>query len=244
MGEAMTMLSLYLRHASKPDRLLMVEDLEAEGYSRPYAHVLLHRLLKEGAAERLGPGQVRLLKPGGKSMPQTPQEPWKLSLRKHFKTKETGFSVLPRRYSGPKPDEVVVPPTKLHDAGDYLRAHYPWLRVVEDRFVAGDKTVCLYPGRVRGDHASVEEALLHVYRHAPRDQFVLALQAVLMKTTHLHWRAWRDAKEWPELAGVFEALNARLGRTEFPRFRDAELPDLSYSQLDTLAQVFSARGTR
>ena len=62
-----------------------------------------------------------------------------------------------------------------------------------------------------------------------------------MKGTHLNWRAWRDAKEWPELAGVFQALNKRLEKPVFPQFQKTGLPDLSYAQLDTLAQVFTAR---
>ncbi len=240
--KAMSTLEIYLRHAADPGRVLTADTLEAEGYSRSYAHVLLHRLASEGAAERLGPGRVRLVRPGAKLNVMPGLEPWKKSLNKRFKTKATGFSVLPRRYSGPRPEEFLVPPSKLHAATKYLRGHYPALQVVEAKFVAGDQTVCLYPARVRGKQASVEEALLHVYRHAPREQFVLALQAVLMKRTHLNWRAWRDAKEWPELAGVFQALNKRLEKPVFPQFQKTALPDLSYAQLDTLAQVFTARG--
>jgi hypothetical protein len=186
---------------------------------------------------------VRLVKPGAKGSNMKELEPWKRSLSKQFKTKATGFSVLPRRYSGPRPDEFLVPPSKLRDATQYLRARFPALHVVEAKFEAGDKTVCLYPARVRGKKASVEEALLHVYRNAPRDHFVLALQAVLMTQKTLNWRVWRDAKEWPELAGVFEALNKRLNKAVFPHFQKTELPDLSYAQLDTLAQAFTARGT-
>ncbi len=168
--------------------------------------------------------------------------PWKKSLNKKFKTKATGFSVLPRRYSGPRPEEFLVPPTKLRAAHEYLASHYPRLQVVENQFKAADETVCLYPAKVRGAKASTEEALLHVYRHASRDQFVLALQAVLMKDSHLNWRVWRDQKEWPELAGIFEALNERMAKPAFPHFQKADLPDLTYNQLDSLAQAFTARG--
>ncbi len=74
-------------------------------------------------------------------------------------------------------------------------------------------------------------------------QHTLALQALLMVNPKLHWSRLRTQKEWPELAGVFVAVNAQAGHKVFPAFRTAEPPDLTYNQLGTVAQAFTARGT-
>lgn len=111
-----------------------------------------------------------------------------------------------------------------------------------DAYEADDDAVCLYHGRVREQQARLEEALVHVYRHAPRDTFALALQAVLQDTTELDWSWLRRRDEWPELACIFVILTSMAGRDVFPRFRKTEPPRLSYDALETVAQPLVARG--
>lgn len=226
--------------------MLSADDLEDRGYSRAYAHVLLHRLREDGAAVKAGPGRVRLLRPGEAPPggPRKAEPPWKRTLTRRFKAKATGFSVLPKRYKASRPEEFVLPPGQVAPAARMLRRNYPDLRVHEDRFRSEQNAVCLYRGRVRGEKARLEEALVHVYRHAPRQDFALALQAVLMNRDELDWGWLRRQPEWPELAGVFVAVNDLAGRKVFPAFRTAEPPDLSYAQLGTVAQPFTARGGR
>lgn len=135
-----------------------------------------------------------------------------------------------------------MPPGKAHAVASSVARHHPERRVVLDAYEASDRAVCLYRGRVRGREARLEEALLHVYRHAPGADFALALQAVLHHTASLDWRWLRRQPEWPELAGVFAALNGIAGRAVFPRFRSAAPPRLSYDALETAAQPLVARG--
>lgn len=161
---------------------------------------------------------------------------------RRFKAKPTGFSVLPKRYKVPQPEEFLLPPSQVERAAHLLERNFPQLRVRTNEFLSGEHVVCLYAARVRGAEASLDEALLHVYRHAPRDDFALALQALLMDRTALNWDWLRRQPEWPELAGVFVAVNEQAGRKVFPEFRSAAPPDLSYLQLETVGQPFTARG--
>lgn len=238
----MSLLEVYRSHLAKPGRILSVDALEKEGYSRDYARVMLHRLRMQGAAVAAGPNQVKLLRPGEKA--PTGSQDWSLSFAKHFKAKRTGFSVLPKRYLVSKPLEFVVPPSKVVKATQSLHKEHPELTVSVGQFRPGKDTVCLYPGRVRGAEASLEEALLHVYRHASREDFAVALQAVLMQSTKLNWNRLRDKPEWRELAGVFVYVNEQAGHKVFPSFRTADPPDLTYTQLATVAQAFTARGIK
>ncbi len=240
----MTLLAVYRDHLGLPGRLLTVEQLESEGFTRDYARVLLHRLCKQGAAMPAGASRVRLLAPGQHTPGLAPSDSWKRVLAQRFGAKQTGFSVLPKRYPVPRPDEFLVPRSKLAAAVEMLHLKYPKLKVSVDKYQSGKDTVCLYPARVRGQTATPEEALMHVYRHAPREDFTLALQALLMVNPKLHWSRLRTQKEWPELAGVFVAVNAQAGHKVFPAFRTAEPPDLTYNQLGTVAQAFTARGTK
>lgn len=219
---------------------LSVDQLVEEGHSPGHAHVILHRLKRDGAAVAAGPGRVRLLPPGEQERGPPREPPWMGTL-KGFTCKRTGFGVLPRRYGVARPQELVLPPGKVAAAADLLRRSHPGLRVSEA--YDADADVCLHGGRVRGRQATVEEALVHVYRHAPRSDFALALQAVLMTRTGLNWDWLRRRPEWPELAGVFVAVNEQAGRSVFPVFRCAEAPDLSYHDLGTVAQPFTARGS-
>lgn len=122
-----------------------------------------------------------------------------------------------------------------------LRDTHPDLRVYVNEYHAED-AVCLYGGRVRGRKAATEEALLHVYRNAPRQDFALALQSVLMDDSDLNWDQLRRQPEWDELAAVFVAVNDRVDPPPFPAFQTDEAPDLSLDELDTVAQAFNARG--
>lgn len=233
-------LEVYREFVSTPDRQVSVRDLEKRGLSRGHARVMLSRLRKEGAAESVAPGRVRLLAPG-EAKPKQPHEGPLVRELARRGAKPTGFSVLPRRYPGPRPEEFLVRPGGASSVADYVRRRHPGLRVRVGSYEPGERTVCLYPARVRGDKATVEEALVHVFRHAPRAEFALALQTVLQETTDLNWRWLQTQPEWPELAGVFVAINDLAGRRVFPEFRNAEPPSLSYDELETAAQPVVAR---
>lgn len=239
------MLELYREFGSRPERTLSLADLEARGYSRNNAHVILSRFRSSGLAESTGPGLIRLLLPGEAQRvadrEAQPRDPLVQQLQR-MGAKATGFSVLPRRYPGPRPLEFILPTGKIPKIQAYLAEHHPERRVLVDAYEADDDAVCLYPGRVREEEARLEEALVHVYRHAPSETFALALQAVLQETTDLDWPWLRRRDEWPELAGIFVTLNRMAGRDVFPRFRRTEPPHLSYDALETIAQPLVARG--
>lgn len=236
------MLELYREFGAHPERMLSVEDLEARGYSRNNAHAILSRFRSSGLAESKGPGQIRLLLPGEAQRQEGDRDPLVEQLQR-MGAKATGFSVLPRRYPGPRPLEFILPTGKIPKIQAYLEEHHPERRVMVDAYEADDDAVCLYHGRVREEAARIEEALVHVYRHAPSDTFALALQAVLQQTTELDWAWLRRRDEWPELAGIFVTLNSIAGHDAFPRFRKTEPPRLSYDALETVAQPLVARGT-
>lgn len=236
-----TTLDIYREFASRPDRALTLADLEARGYRRNHAHVILSRLRASGLAEAQGRSRVRLLHPGEARRPAEPPEPLVKELARQG-AKATGFTVLPRRYPAPRPLEFVVPPGKAREVAASVARHHPERSVVVDAYEPSERAVCIYRGRVRGREARLEEALLHVFRHAPGADFALALQAVLHHTTTLDWRWLRRQPEWPELAGIFAALNSIAGRPVFPHFRSAVPPSLSYDALETAAQPLIARG--
>lgn len=237
-----TILEVYREFASRPDRRLTVADLEARGYRRNHAHVILTRLRASGLAEPIGKGRVRLLQPGEARPPKSPRDILAAELER-MGAKATGFSVLPRRYPAPRPTEFIVPSGKVQSVAETVRRRHPERRVVVNAYEPSDRTVCIYRGPVRGRVARLEEALLHVYRHAPEADFALALQAVLQQTTHLDWRWLRRQDEWPQLAGIFMAVNGIAGRDVFPRFHAAEPPRMSYDALEAIAQPFVARGS-
>ena len=235
------MLEIYRDFASRPDRQLTVADLEARGYRRNHAHAILTRLRASGLAEPQGQGRVRLLQPGEARPPKSPREMLAKELER-LGAKATGFTVLPRRYPAPRPHEFVAPSGKVQSIVDAVQRRHPEQRVVVDAYEPSDRAVCIYHGPVRGREAKVEEALLHVFRHAPEADFALALQAVLQQTTDLDWHWLRRQHEWPQLAGIFTAVNGMVGKDVFPRFRSAEPPSLSYDAIETIAQPFVARG--
>lgn len=236
------MLELYREFGARPGRELTVEELEAQGYSRNNAHAILSRFRSSGLAEDVGPGRIRLLLPDeAQANEEKPHDPLVEEL-KQMGAKATGFSVLPQRYPGPRPLEFMVPPGEVAEAWNHLIEHRPDRRVVTNRYVADDDAVCLYPGRVRGDEARLEEALVHVYRNAPGDTFALALQAVLHHETELNWDWLRRREEWPELAGIFVTLNDMAGSEVFPNFRKTQPPRISFEALETAAQPLVARG--
>lgn len=233
-------LEVYREFVAKPDREVKVDELERRGLSRGHAHTLLWRLVQEGAGERTGVGRVRLFAPGEAKPPPRKDDPLVRELATRG-AKPTGFTVLPRRYPGPRPKEFLVRSGKTHEMARHVMALHPELRVVVGRYEPDDRTVCLYPARVQGEAASVEEALVHVFRHAPRSEFALALQAVLQETTELNWPWLRRQPEWRELAGVFVAVNDIAGRRVFPEFKNVEPPSLTYDELETVAQPIVAR---
>lgn len=237
----MESLRVYRDHVNANGGILSVETLVREGLTRNHAQVVLHRLRKGGHAIAMGHNQVRLLKPGEPRPAATVAE-WTAILETRFRAKPTGHSVLAKRYLVGKPTEFVLPRSKLKAAAENLRRTHSELRVAVDEFQPGANTVCLWPGKVRGDQASTEDALVHLYRHAPREEFALALQATLMAGTELNWTRLRRKPEWHELAGIFVFVNEKAGRKVFPAFRSTEAPDLSLNQLLTIAQPFTARG--
>lgn len=236
-----TMLELYREFGARPERMLSVDDLEARGYSRNNAHAILSRFRSSGLAESQSPGRIRLLLPSEAQRKTQPRDPVIEQLQR-MGAKATGFSVIPRRYPGPRPLEFILPSGKIPKTQAYLEEHHPERKVVLESYEADDDAVCLYHGRVREEEARLEEALVHVYRHAPADAFALALQAILQQTTDLDWAWLRRREEWPELAGIFVTLNSMTGRDVFPRFRKTEPPTLSYDALETAAQPLVARG--
>lgn len=237
------MLELYREFGARPERELTVEELEARGHSRTNAHAILSRFRSSGLAEDIGPGRIRLLLPGEAQVrEEQAQDPLVEELQR-MGAKATGFSVLPQRYPGPRPLEFILPPGKVAEVWEHLVEHRPDRRVAINRYVADDDIVCLYPGRVRGDEARLEEALVHVYRNAPGDTFALALQVVLHHETELNWGWLRRRDEWPELAGIFVALNDIAGANVFPNFRKTEPPRISFDALETAAQPLVARGS-
>lgn len=236
-----TMLELYREFGARPERKLSVKDLEARGYSRNNAHAILSRFRSSGLAESQGPGRIKLLLPAEAQPPERQRDPLIAELQR-MGAKATGFSVLPRRYPSPRPLEFILPTGRIPEIQAHIEEHHPERPVVVDAYEADDDAVCLYHGRVREDEARLEEALVHVYRHAPMDTFALALQAVLQDTTELDWSWLRRRDEWPELAGIFVTLNSMAGRDVFPRFRKTEPPHLSYDALETVAQPLVARG--
>lgn len=237
-----SMLEIYRDFASRPDKRLTVADLEARGYRRNHAHAILTRLRASGLAEPHGRGCVRLLQPSEARPAKSPREMLAKELGR-LGAKATGFTVLPRRYPTARPHEFVVPSGKVQSIVATLKRRHPGQEFVVDAYEPSERTICIYHGPVRGREAKLEEALLHVYRHAPEADFALALQAVLQQTTDLDWRWLRRQHEWPQLAGIFTAVNGIVGRDVFPRFRAAEPPRLSYDALETIAQPFVARGS-
>jgi hypothetical protein len=236
-----SLLEVYRDYARKPGRRLSTADLRRDGFSPAHARVTLHRLRSAGMAQPAGPGAVRLLLPDQARPPPAPTAPpWERRLLA-TPAKATGFAVLPQRDPAARPKEFVVPSSKAAQAARQLRQAHTDLRVYVDEYHAED-AVCLYPGPVRGRRATTEDALVHVYRHAPRADFALALQAVLMEKKQLNWGWLRRQPEWDELAGVFVAVNELAGHRVFPAFRAAEPPDLTYAELQTVAQPFTARG--
>lgn len=237
------LLEVYRDFARLPERTLSTDDLRRLGYSPSNAQVTLHRLRESGLAESTEPGKVRLLLPTEVSQPSSPTQPKWERLVLAAPGKKTGFSVLPQRYPGPRPNEYVVPPGRVQGVADRLRRTYPDLRVFVDEYHADDAAVCLYSGKVRGREATPEEALLHVYDHAPRADFALALQSLLMANPTLNWDWLRRQDDWNEVAAVFNALSERVESAPFPHFRTDELPDLTLDELDTVAQAFTARSS-
>lgn len=238
-----TMLELYREFGSHPERELTVDALEARGYSRNNAHAILSRFRESGLAESISPGRIRLLLPNEAQQRTEGQkrDPLIEELQREG-AKATGFSVLPQRYPGPRPLEFVVPPGKVDEFHEHLNHHHPDRHVVVNRYEPDEDAVCLYPGRVRGDEASLEEALVHVYRHAPGEAFALALQSVLHHEIELNWSWLRRQDEWLELAGIFAAIDSMTGRDVFPNFRETEPPRISFDALETAAQPLIARG--
>lgn len=237
------MLELYREFGALPGRTVTVDDLESRGYARNQAHVILTRFRDSGLAESLSPGRIRLLLPSEAQTPKRPRDPLVNELQRRS-AKATGFSVLPRRYPGPRPLEFILPSGRIPGVVEYLSEHHSdRRRVTVDEYARDDAAVCLYHGRVQGKEARLEEALLHVYRHAPPEDFALALQAVLHETIDLDWAWLRRQDEWAELAGIFVTLNQMADRQVFPKFRSATPPRLSYDALETIAQPLVARGT-
>lgn len=235
-----SVLEVYRDFASSPERQLSVEDLTARGVTRNNAHVMLSRLRSSGLAVSVGKGKVRLLLPTESPPPKEREDPVVREVTQQG-GKATGFSVLPQRYPGPRPREFVVPPGKAGKLAEFVKQHHAGV-VVTSEYRPDERAVCLYAGKVRGKRATTEEALMHVFRHAPTRDFALALQAVLLETTTLNWHWLRRQPEWKEIAGIFAAVNSITERDVFPRFRDAELPRLSFDEIETIAQAVTARG--
>lgn len=231
-------LEVYREFVSRGE--VKADELERRGLSRGHAHTLLWRLVQEGAGERAGVGRVRLFATGEARPPARKMDPVVREIKARG-AKPTGFSVLPRRYPGARPREFVVRSGKTDELAAHIRVTHPGLRVRVGEYEADERVVCLYPARVQGDEASVEEALVHVFRHASRSEFALALQAVLQETTKLNWSWLRREPEWRELAGVFVAVNDIAGRRVFPEFKNVEPPSLTYDELETIAQPVIAR---
>lgn len=235
-----SVLEVYREFASSPERKLSVQTLQARGMSANNAYVMLSRLRSAGLAVSEGKGRVKLLLPTEVAPPKEREDPVVRELTRRG-AKATGFTVLPQRYPGPRPREFVVPPSKTKELAQFVETRHAGVTATTE-YRRDEHAVCLYPGRVRGDKATTEEALLHVYRHAPKRDFALALQAVLMETTKLNWHWMRRQPEWKEIAGIFAAVNSIAERHVFPNFRDAQLPALSFDELETIAQAVTARG--
>ncbi|MFA5862765.1 MAG: hypothetical protein WDA16_13825 [Candidatus Thermoplasmatota archaeon] len=236
-------LEVYREFVTSPNREVSVGDLQARGLTRNHAHAMLTRLTQDGAAERIGAGRVRLF-PLGESVPVLRKDDPIVRELKAKGAKATGFTVLPRRYPGPRPKEFLVRSGKTARIAEYLHSHHPELRVRVGSYEADEHVVCLYPTRVRGKTASVEEALVHIFRHAPRSDFALALQGAIQTSTKFNWPWFRRQPEWRELAGVFVALNDLAGRHVFPQFANTDPPSLSFDDLEVAAQPLIARGSR
>lgn len=237
-----TALEVYREFAAQPRQEVSVQALEQRGMSRGQAQTMLWRLVHDGAGERSGVNRVRLFAPGESKPAQLREDPIVRELRAQG-AKPTGFTVLPRRYPGARPKEFLVRSGKVAEVAARVQSMHPELHVLINSYEANDSSVCLYADRVQGEKASFEEALVHVFRHAPRPEFALALQAVLQETTKLNWTWLRRQPEWGELAGVFVAVNELAGRRVFPEFRKAQPPSLSYDELETIAQPVIARGS-
>lgn len=118
------MLELYREFGARPERRLTVEDLQARGYSRNNAHAILSRFRSSDLAESQGPGRIKLLLPTEAEARERAIDPLIEELQR-MGAKATGFSILPRRYPGPRPLEFILPTGQIPEIQAHIEAHHP-----------------------------------------------------------------------------------------------------------------------